>query len=83
MKHLSSPRKTATLSDSVHHQLSIYALAAGAASVGMLALAKPAEGKIVYTPANVVIGYGGVPSYQLDLNHDKKTDSLAWRIRTR
>jgi hypothetical protein len=52
----------------------MYALAASAAGVGVLALAQPAEAKIVYTPTHVVIGYGGVQSYQLDLNHDKVTD---------
>ncbi len=38
----------------------------------MLALAQPAEGKIVYTPAHHVIDYGA--SYKLDLNHDGITD---------
>jgi hypothetical protein len=47
----------------------MYALAAGAASVSVLALATPAEGKIVYTPANQVI-LGPHGTYQLDLNHD-------------
>jgi hypothetical protein len=56
MKHSSGPRKTANLSESVHQQLNMYGVAAGAAGVGMLALAQPSEAKIVYTPANVQFG---------------------------
>jgi hypothetical protein len=40
----------------------------------MLALVQPAEARIVYTPAHVVIGRGGLHLYRLDLNHDKITD---------
>jgi hypothetical protein len=49
-------------------QLNVYALAATAARVGVLALAQPAQGKIVYTPAHKT-----VPPNQtipIDLNHD-------------
>lgn len=72
MNRSSGPRKIAKLSESVHHQLNTYALAAGAAGVSALALAQPAESKIVYTPAHEVIG----PYYavQLDLNHDGISD---------
>lgn len=66
------PRTTANLSESIHQQLSMYALAASAAGVGMLALAQPSEAKIVYTPAHRVIGPN--KSYNLDLNHDGNTD---------
>jgi hypothetical protein len=52
MKASPLPRKTANLSESIHQQLSMYALAAGAAGVGMLALAQSSEAKIVYTPAH-------------------------------
>jgi len=54
------------------HRLSMYALAASAAGVGMLALAQPAEGKIIYTKANKQIGLKAV--LHLDLNHDGTTD---------
>jgi len=65
-------QRPSKLSDSVHHQLSMYALAASAAGVGMLALAQPAEAKIVYTKAHLVIpAHGG---YSLDLNHDGTAD---------
>jgi hypothetical protein len=49
MKRSPRPRKTADLSDSVHRQLNLYALAAGAAGVGMLALSQPTEAEIIYT----------------------------------
>jgi hypothetical protein len=71
-----SPRNPVNLADAIHRQLSMYALSASAAGVGMSALAQPAEGKIIYTPAHVVIGYGGVPSYNLDLNHQGATDFI-------
>jgi hypothetical protein len=66
------PKTPARLSDSVHHQLNLYALAASAAGVGILACLQPAEAKIVYTKAHHVIGPNH--SYPLDLNHDGKTD---------
>jgi hypothetical protein len=51
MRQASRPPKTPSgLSDSVHGQLNMYALAAGAAGVGVLALAQPAEAKIIYSP---------------------------------
>jgi hypothetical protein len=46
MKRSSGPRKTANLSDSLHQHLNMYALAASAAEVNMLALARPAEAKL-------------------------------------
>jgi hypothetical protein len=67
-----SSRTPATLSDSVHQQLNMYALAASAAGVGVLALAAPAEARIVYTPTHHVIAEGG--HYRLDVNHDGITD---------
>jgi len=51
----------------------MYALAASAAGVGMLALVQPAEGKIVYTPAHVTISRTHPVSY-LNLNHDRTRD---------
>jgi hypothetical protein len=46
-----SSRVLSNLSDSVHLRLNMYALAASAAGVGALALARPCEAEIVYTPA--------------------------------
>jgi len=66
------PRTSSKLSDSVHHRLNMYALAASAAGVSVLALAPPAEARIVYTPAHIKI----LPLHKnpLDLNHDGVTD---------
>lgn len=61
-------RTPAVLPESIGKQLSMYALAASAAGVGMFGCAQPAEGKIVYTPAHKVIDLG--QTYGLDLNHD-------------
>jgi hypothetical protein len=73
MKPSPLPARTpANLSDSVHQRLNMYALAAGAAGVGMLALSPPADAKVVYTPVHRVIGPHH--SYKIDLNHDKITD---------
>lgn len=44
--------------------------AASAAGVGMLALAKPAEAKVVYTPANIAVN----SSVLIDLNNDGIAD---------
>jgi hypothetical protein len=52
----------------------MYALAASAAGVGALALAQPAEARIVYTKAHQRIGVNG--TYSLDLNHDGVVDFL-------
>jgi hypothetical protein len=73
MKRSPRPHSTpSNLSESIHQRLNMYALAAGATGAGMLALARPADAKIVYTPAHVRIS----PNHQiaLDLNHDGITD---------
>jgi hypothetical protein len=67
-------RQPSKLSDSVHHQLNMYAIASSAAGIAALALAQPAEAKIVYTKTNYVIPWNY--AYQLDLNHDGITDFL-------
>ena len=72
MNRSSRPRKTANLSELVHRQLNMYAIAAGAALVVALALAQPVEAKIVYTKAHVVIEYNNY--YNLDLNRDGVAD---------
>jgi hypothetical protein len=75
-------RQAAILSESLNRQLNMYALAANAAGVAILALAQPAEGKIVYTPAHEVVpNCGGHPTLclKLDLNHDKIVDfQIPW-----
>ena len=60
------------VSKSVHKRLELYALAAGAAGVSVLALAASAEGEIVYTPANQKITFNH--PFELDLNNDGIAD---------
>jgi hypothetical protein len=72
LKRSSGPGKTASnLSDSVRLQLNMYALAASAAGVGMLASVQSSEAKIVYTAANKKFVN---QSFAIDLNHDGKND---------
>jgi hypothetical protein len=61
-------------SEQFDHRLHMYSVAAGAAGVGLLALAQPANAEIVYTPANVTISTRGVSSYALDLSGGGTTD---------
>ena len=81
MKASPLPRKAARISDSLHRQLSMYALAAGAAGVGGLVSAQ-AEAKVVYTPADVkIVQNAGLIKF--DLNHDGIQDfGLSNRYRT-
>jgi hypothetical protein len=62
-------RSVSNLPEPITQRLNVYALAAGAAGVGMLASAHPAQAKIVYTPANIPIVQNAGP-VELDLNHD-------------
>jgi hypothetical protein len=68
MKRSSRPKTPFEFSASVHHQLSMYALTARAAGVGVLVLAQPAEAKIVYTTTKLPL----MNQHQvlIDLNHD-------------
>jgi len=61
-----------SLPSALEHRLSAYATAASAAGVGMLALAQPAQAKIVYTPTHQKLPIG--PLFYLDLNHDGISD---------
>ncbi len=72
MKHPSGSSKKSFSIPDFEHRLSMYALAASAAGVGMLALTPSAEGKIVYTKANKTIGSNN--TLHLDLNHDGVAD---------
>jgi hypothetical protein len=72
MKHPARSANGHKLSDAVLRHLDSYALIAGAAGVGLLALAEPAAAEIVYTPANHVIGNGSV--FSVDLNNDGTND---------
>jgi hypothetical protein len=61
-------RKQRPLSESLHHRLSLYALAA----VGAGALVQPAEAEVVYTPIYHRITTN--ENFPIDLNHDGVTD---------
>jgi hypothetical protein len=68
-----SIQTTQQLSPPLLHRLNHYALAATAAGVASLALAQPAEAKIVFTPAHVKIprpARFSSAQVVLDLNHD-------------
>ena len=60
------------LSDVLQQRLNMYALAAGAAGVGMLGAAPPALAEVVYTPTHK--GIGNNESLALDLNNDGVND---------
>lgn len=62
----SQPRNS--VSDSLSRELNMYARAATAAGVGVVAITLPANAKIVYTPAHQRITTGA--EVFLDLNHD-------------
>jgi len=68
----SRPRTATELSRSTNRRLEMYAIAAGAAGIGVLALAQPAEAEIIYTKTHQVIGERGV--YNLDLNGTGTTE---------
>jgi hypothetical protein len=61
-------KRPSNLSDSLHQRLNSYALAASAAGVGILALAQPVEGRIVYTHTHHVIGKKSY--FAIDMNQD-------------
>jgi len=67
-----SDKTPSTVSASTQQRLNMYALAASAAGVGALALAQPAQARIIYTPVHHVVGKNG--RYSIDLNHDKVAD---------
>src|SRR5271169_5630435 len=65
-------RNQARLDAILERNLLLYAAAASAAGVGILAGAQPAEAEIVYTPAHLVIT--AHHKVALDLNHDGIAD---------
>jgi hypothetical protein len=68
MKQSSAGSKKCFSLPDLDHRLAMYALAASAAGVGVLALTLPAEGKIVYTKAHELINPN--TTVAIDLNHD-------------
>jgi hypothetical protein len=72
MEYSRRSRKVVHLSEELHQRLNVYSLAATAAGVSALALAQPAQAKIIYTPASTQIScYSKV---NLDFNHDGNPD---------
>jgi hypothetical protein len=75
MAHTCTPSRADCLpSERFNRRLHMYSVAAGATGVGLLALAQPAQGEIVYTPTNITISTQGLHSYALDLSGDGTTD---------
>jgi len=72
-----SPRTPSLLSDAVHHQLNMYALAASAAGVGVLALTQSAEAKIIYTATHRHVRFNR--PWNMDLNGDGIVDFRIYR----
>ncbi|HXJ95586.1 MAG TPA: PEP-CTERM sorting domain-containing protein [Terriglobia bacterium] len=62
--------KATRISERLEQRLAAYALAAGAAGVGLLAAA-PARADVIYTPANQTLTNG---TLIIDLNHDAVSD---------
>jgi hypothetical protein len=71
--HSVDQRRATRVGPELERSLSAYAGAALAAGVSLLAITVSAEGKIVYTPADVTIPVNGGP-VPLDLNHDGIAD---------
>jgi hypothetical protein len=65
-------RKPVRLSESLQRNVALYALAAGAAGVQLLALGQASEAEVVYTNAHSLIGRNRALSF--DLNHDGVND---------
>jgi len=71
-------KKPSSLSTSLLRSLDLYAVAAAAAGVSLLALAQSSEAQIIYTPAHKGIGRNG--RLPIDLNHDGTIDLVIREI---
>jgi hypothetical protein len=72
-------RPASNLAFNVDKGLIQYAAAAGAAGVGLLALAPTAEAKVIYTPTNIPITVNG-PYVPIDLNNDGVVDFYIYNV---
>jgi len=72
VKRSPGSRKAASLPELTHQRLNMYALAAAASGASLLALVQPAEGKIIYRPANIQLMNQN--QVFLDMNHDGTND---------
>jgi len=64
-------KATQQLSRSLNQRLNVYALAAGAAGAGLLAMPQPLQAEVVFTPTNITLANGPLA---IDLNHDGIVD---------
>ncbi len=71
MKSVQELRDPSKLSEPILQQLNLYALAAGAAGAGFLAISQPLRAEVVFTPTHVRLANGQVP---IDLNNDGTAD---------
>lgn len=69
---IQTSRPTLPVNAKLDKRLIAYVAAAGAAGVEVLAVAHPAQAKVVYTPANVTIAENS--QFPLDLNQDGVND---------
>jgi hypothetical protein len=63
----SASQKASSLNDHLNKRLLAYVTTASAAGVSMLAMAQPANAKVVYTPTDRTVEFNGM---HLDLNND-------------
>jgi len=66
------PRAAVRIQANLDRNLAAYVAAASAVAAGMLAVAQPAEGSVVYTKANVA--FSNNQNCTLDLNNDGVAD---------
>jgi hypothetical protein len=62
------------LSEPIARRLNLYAVAAGAAGVSVLALAAPSDAEVIVTVVNQTIGHN--QRYAIDMNNDGTTDFI-------
>jgi hypothetical protein len=70
---ISTRRRIAGLNAKLGKTLSAYAAAAGAAGIGIMALAPPSSAEVVYTATNLPVVFNG-PLLPIDLNNDGVVD---------
>ncbi len=75
IRHTTRPaRLKSSINPKLERKLVSYATAAGAAGIGILALSQPAEARVIYTKADIVLNHFGTTQVALDLNGDGVTD---------
>ncbi len=71
-QRVASKKSQRALAEKLEQKFRAYGTAAGAAGVGLLALAQPAQAEIVYTPAHIRFTTGS--NRWIDMNHDGVPD---------